>query len=108
MVENGSGYVCFVIFYNDFGIDEFFLALEMEEEFAEIFYAIEGNTRDEGSLSEVVEGEIDFGNTGGFCRLDDVDDAVNGAEFAGKGEFAYEETVFYVFGAELIREEHYG
>ena len=54
VVEKRGVFICFGIFYNGLGrVDDGLFALEVEEEFAEIFDADEGDTRDEGSLREI-------------------------------------------------------
>ncbi len=76
----------------------------MEKEFLKVFDADERDVGEEGSLGEIVEGDVDFGNADSAGGFDDVDDAVDGADGAVEGEFADEELVFKVGGLDLVEE----
>ena len=105
VVENWCIFVCFCIFYNILGrVFDGLFVLEVEEEFLEVFDTDESDVREEGSLCEVFQGDVDFRDVGGAGGLDDVNDAVNGTEGTVKREFADEKLVLKVRFEELSAE----
>ena len=78
VVENWRIFVCFCIFYNILGrVFDGLFVLEVKEELLEVFDADESDVREEGSLREVFQGNVDFRDVGGAGSFDDVDDAVD-------------------------------
>ena len=74
-------------------MDDLF-ALEMEEEFLEVFDTDDLDVREKRGLREVFEGNINFRDIGGASGFDDVDDAMDGTERTIEGKLADEETIF--------------
>ena len=97
-IKNRTGYICFFIFNNDFGVDDFFFFFKMKKEVMEIIDANNIESREERSLFKIFTRKIYFREAGGLSGFEDVDDTTNGTNFSIKGKLSDEETIFDVGG----------